>query len=185
MGNRICTFLAFLRTIRPRKSPSAKRTPALFMLPREILQHIRDFLPLESIVAFALCSRDLLRIMGDQSLHLLQLSIQAMAKLRFLTLSAKDLPDLRLCRTCHRFHPVWRSSPKKNHDAPLTNRLVLKQMVTHRLQANSGSVMNTHNCLLIILGLESRMLRVWRCFLIDFESRKRTQSSNELLRPRI
>ncbi len=76
------------------------------MLPSEVLQHISDFLPVSSAVSFALCSRRVLWLLGDQALHCLRSADQAPEKEVFLNLLQRDLSDWLLCHYCNLFHPV-------------------------------------------------------------------------------
>ena len=76
------------------------------MLPSEILQHISDFLPVSSAVSFALCSRKILWLLGDQALRSLRSADQILERELFLSLLERDLSDWLFCHHCTLFHPV-------------------------------------------------------------------------------
>ena len=106
IGASIVNFLAKFRFIHPDRVPDRKRRQSLLSLPVEILQHIRDFLPLSSAASFALCSQTLLKVVGNQSLEPLRADDQTIERRRFLVALQKDLPDWLLCHHCSLFHPV-------------------------------------------------------------------------------
>lgn len=93
----------------PAKDATCKECLSLPMLPVEIIQFIRDLLlesSLSSAVSFAITSRTLLRILGNECLHSLRSKDQVAEKKVFLLLMEKDLPNWQLCHPCSLFHPV-------------------------------------------------------------------------------
>ena len=102
----VTSFLASIRTIFRAKTPTCQQGLSLPTLPVEILQYIRDILPLSSAVALTISSRNMLHLLGSESLHSLRAKHQATEKKRFLVAMEKDLPDWQLCHPCSLFHPV-------------------------------------------------------------------------------
>ena len=92
-------------------------------LPKEILQYIRDLLPLSSAAAFALSNRTLLRVLGGGSLKSLQARNNVNKRGLLLSLVARTLPEWQFCHYCSLLHPVdpeksiisdwnWRKEPR-------------------------------------------------------------------------
>lgn len=105
-------FTALLAAIRKRGICAQKldsqepQAADLKSLPPEILLYIGDFLPLSSLVCFALSSRRLMQLFGSQALASLK-SVNQVGekKLLFATLE-RDLADYLLCHHCDLFHLV-------------------------------------------------------------------------------
>ena len=106
MGFSMLNFTTLLPVIWKRKPHTCEQGAQLFTLPPEILQHISNFLPLNSVVSLLLCTRKYLWLLGDQALHSLRSAHQIPERKLFLTLLEKDLPDWLLCHHCTLFHPV-------------------------------------------------------------------------------
>ena len=80
---------------------------SLHVLPVEILQYISaTFLPPDAAASLALCSRSMLRILGNQAFRSLRLECHSIEKTRFLKTLEKDLPDWLFCHHCSMFYPV-------------------------------------------------------------------------------
>jgi len=75
-------------------------------LPTEILQHISDHLALDSAGSLTLCSRSLLRVLGDRSWYALRIQANEQEKRRFLLLLQRDIPNLLFCYHCWKLHPL-------------------------------------------------------------------------------
>ena len=103
-----------LRTIWRMKTPNCANGLSLLTLPVEILQSIRDLLPLSSVVCFTISSRHLLRILGSKTLHSLREKGHAWERKCFSVALEIDLPDWQLCYPCSLFHPVDPSNGPKS-----------------------------------------------------------------------
>ena len=136
-GQSALRFLAVFRTVwrmitpghdagaSPRTLPMEilqYKGPSLLTLPVEILQSIRDLLPLDSAACFIICNRDLLKILGSKTLHSLKEEDRIWERRRFLMTLEKELPEWQLCHPCSRFHPIdvdnWPESLWRYHDEP-------------------------------------------------------------------
>ena len=107
-------MFAILRAIWRMKAPDSENGPPLQKLPVEILQSIRDLLPLSSAACFTISSRHFLRILGNKTLHSLGEKGHAWEKKCFLVSLERDLPEWQLCHPCLVFHPVDRSNGSKS-----------------------------------------------------------------------
>ncbi len=106
MGISRLGITALLPAIWRRRTHAREPSPKLFMLPPEILQHISDFLSVNSAVSLVLCSRRVLWRLGDQAFRCSRSADQIKERKPFLTLLEKDLSDWLLCHHCTLFHPV-------------------------------------------------------------------------------
>ena len=105
MGFRLSIFSKKRRAFH-RRTVNDKE-PLIHMLPVEILQYISDtFLPLDAAASFTLCSRSMLRILGNEAFRSLSLECHTIEKTRFLKNWEKDLPDWLFCHHCSKLHPV-------------------------------------------------------------------------------
>lgn len=110
---RTIRLLAVLRAIWQMKRPDHDNRPSLLTLPVEILQAIRDLLPLNSAACFIISNRKLLRILGSKTLHSLREKDRVWERKCFLMTLEKDLPGWQLCHPCSIFHPIdLNSGPK-------------------------------------------------------------------------
>ena len=103
---RTIRLLALLRAIWQMITPDHDNGPSLLTLPVEILQYIRDLLPLNSAACFIISNRKLLRILGSKTLHSLKEKDHVWERKGFLMTLEKDLPDWQLCHPCSLFHPL-------------------------------------------------------------------------------
>ena len=94
--------------------PGHHNGPSLLNLPVEILQYIRDLLPLNSAACFIISNKDLLRILGSKTLHSLKEEDHASERKLFLMTLEKELPDWQLCHPCSLFHPIDQNSCPKS-----------------------------------------------------------------------
>ena len=104
--------------------PAHDNCSSLLALPPEILQYIRDLLPLNSAACFIISNKNLLRILGSKTLHSLKEKDHAWERKLFLMTLEKELPDWQLCHPCSRFHPIDRKSTPESVGSSSTPKCV-------------------------------------------------------------
>lgn len=89
-------------------SPSSRNASTftqLELLPAELIHQIESWLPLNSAVSLALCSRKLHNVLGVKSL--LSLSANKSEQARFLQALDRDLAETLYCFACNRLHVLF------------------------------------------------------------------------------
>ena len=93
------------RTRKTQETPGLHKTPNLGKLPLELLQHIASYLNPESAACFTLCSKSLLRAIGNEHWSELRVNDQDGSRQNFLTTLQKDLRQWLFCYHCEKLHP--------------------------------------------------------------------------------
>lgn len=90
-----------------RKCETQKAHPdsTIEKLPVEIQQHIASFLTPDSAACLTLCSKSLKGVIGQRSWFALQTKDQKKARLSFLMVLQRDLPQWLPCYHCEKLHP--------------------------------------------------------------------------------
>ncbi|KUJ15462.1 uncharacterized protein LY89DRAFT_113641 [Mollisia scopiformis] len=94
--------------------PHALEQCPLRVLPREVISLIADFLPSESVAAFAFCCRPINDLLGRSSWDDLRSksSEAKLHKMAFISLLEKGMPDHIACQACLKLHRVDKSFVK-------------------------------------------------------------------------
>jgi hypothetical protein len=87
------------------KEDTRRCTSRLETLPVEILQHLSDYLSLDSAASLLCCSHTILEAVGDHCWYALRQQINEHEKRQFLSLLQRDIDHLLFCHHCGKLHP--------------------------------------------------------------------------------